>query len=98
MIQKTVDRGLNMPDIQLMCKALKVTWIKRLLKEENRQWKVIPLYYLEKAGGKLVFECNYDLKLLLRHRTPIRLQQHLNNLGTIKTNNNEDIRRDPMEQ
>ena len=82
MIQKTIDGGLNMPDMRLMCKAIKLMGVKRLLNEELRQWKVIPLYYLEKTGGKLIFECNYDLKLL-----DIELQQHLNNLGRIKTNN-----------
>ena len=64
MIQTTKAGGLNMPEMGLMCKALKIMWVKRLLNEEQRQWKIIPLYYLEKVGTRLIFECNYDVKLL----------------------------------
>ena len=76
-----------MPDMQLVCKALKVMWVEKLLNEEHRQWKVIPLYYLEKAGGKIIFECNYDLKLLDIELPPINNSIFKNNLGRIKTNN-----------
>ena len=53
---------LKMPDMSLMCKSLKILWIKRLLNEEDLQWKIISVHYLEKAGGKLIFLCNYEMK------------------------------------
>ena len=51
-----------MPDMSLMCKSLKILWIKRLLNEEDLQWKIISVHYLEKSGGKLIFLCNYEMK------------------------------------
>ena len=73
MIQTTKAGELNMPEMGLMCKALKIMWVKRLLSEEQRQWKIIPLYYLEKVGARLihVFECNYDVKLLQIEIPPV---------------------------
>ena len=73
--------------MQLVCKALKVMWVEKLLNEEHRQWKAIPLYYLEKAGGKIIFECNYDLKLLDIELPPINNSIFKNNPDRIKTNN-----------
>ena len=64
MIQNVRNGGLKMPDMTIMCKSLKILWIKRLLDEENSQWKIIPLHYLEKVGGKFVFHCNYDIQTL----------------------------------
>ena len=71
MIQTTKAGGLNMPEMGLMCKALKIMWVKRLLNEELRQWKIIPLYYLEKVGARLTFECNYDIELLNIELPPV---------------------------
>ena len=71
MIQTTKAGGLNMPEMGLMCKALKIMWVKRLLNEELRQWKIIPLYYLEKVGARLIFECNYDIELLNIELPPV---------------------------
>ena len=45
LIQATGNGGLNMPDMTIICKSLKVLWVKRLLEEDPLQWKVIPLYY-----------------------------------------------------
>ena len=64
MIQNTKNGGLKMPDMSLMYKSLKTLWVKRLLDEEDLQWKIIPVHYLEKVGGNLIFLCNYELKKL----------------------------------
>ena len=71
MIQTTKSSGLNMPEMGLMCKALKIMWVKRLSNEQQRQWKIIPLYYLEKVGARLIFECKYDVKLLNTELPPV---------------------------
>ena len=60
-----------MPEMGLMCKALKIMWVKRLSNEEQRQWKIIPLYYLEKVSARLIFECNYNVKLLNNELQPV---------------------------
>ena len=64
LIQNTKNGGLKMPDMSLMCKSLQILWVKRILDEEDLQWKIIPVHYLEKVGGKLIFLCNYALKKL----------------------------------
>ena len=71
MIQTTKAGGLNTPEMVLMCKALKIMWVKRFLNEEQRQLKIIPLYYLEKVGARLIFECNYDIELLNIELPPV---------------------------
>ena len=45
-----------------MCKSLKILFVRRLLNGKDLQRKIIPVHYLEKAGGKLIFLCNYELK------------------------------------
>ena len=58
--------GLNMPEM-----GLKIMWVKHLLNEEQQQWKMIPLYYLDKVGARLIFECNYNVKLLNIELSPV---------------------------
>ena len=53
-----------MPDITIICKSLKVLWVKRLLNDEPNQWKVMPIYFLKNVGGRFLFKCNYDIKTL----------------------------------
>ena len=65
MIQSINNGGLKTPDMSLMCKSLKIVWVKCLLNEEELQWKIIPLCTilrdLRKGGGGT----NISLKLLL---------------------------------
>ena len=58
------DGGLGMIDFSLFDKALKISWVKRLCSKETEPWKSIPLTLLSNVGGKLLFECNYDIKCL----------------------------------
>ena len=58
------DGGLGMIDFSLFDKALKISWVKRLCSKETEPWKSIPLSLLSNVGGKLLFECNYDIKSL----------------------------------
>ena len=72
--------GLKMSDnfFLLMCKSLKILWVKRLLKEEVLLWKIIP----EKVGSKLIFLCNYELKKLDLDLPPV----YVNNMARSETN------------
>ena len=45
LIQTTRNGGLNMPDMTIICKSLKVLWLKRLLNDDPKQWKVIPIHF-----------------------------------------------------
>ena len=56
------EGGLNMTDFTLFDKALKLCWVKRLCSTDDAPWKAIPISLLSSVGGKLIFECNYDVK------------------------------------
>ena len=60
--------------MSLICKSLKILWVKRLLNEEELQRKIIPLKYLENVGGKLVFLCNYNIKKLGLELPPVFIE------------------------
>ena len=51
-----------MVDFSLFDKALKTTWVRRLCSEDSGPWKFIPLSLLSNVGGKLLFQCNYNIK------------------------------------
>ena len=53
-----------MIDFSLFDKALKITWVKCLCSNDNGPWKFILLSLLLNVGGKLLFQCNYDIKYL----------------------------------
>ena len=53
-----------MHDMTIICKSLKVLWVKRLLNDDPKQWKVIPIHFLKNVGGRFLFKCNYDIKTL----------------------------------
>ena len=39
------DGGIKMPEISLMIKACRISWIKRFIDKENSLWKKIPEFY-----------------------------------------------------
>ena len=53
-----------MPDMAIICKSLKVLWVKRLLNDDPKQWKVIPIHFLKNVGRRFLFKWNYDIKML----------------------------------
>ena len=54
--------GIRMIDFDIMLKALKLTWIPRLLRtSENSNWCIIPRYHFRRMGGlNFLLRCNYD--------------------------------------
>ena len=46
--------GLWMVDIELTIKSLRLAWIKRLLFRDNCNWKIVPDYFFNKHGGRLI--------------------------------------------
>ena len=54
------EGGLSMPEFSLKVKALKVAMLQRICQEGNEKWKILPLYYINKYGGKqLVLKMNF---------------------------------------
>jgi len=67
MYQDLSSGGLQMVDIELTIKSLRLAWIKRLLFRDNCNWKVVPDYFFNKHGGlNFLLRCNYNVKYL-RH-------------------------------
>ena len=65
MIGPKTKGGLDLPDFDIITKALKVSWIRRLHESNvNACWSHIPLSYIKHLGGHFLFECNYNLKSL----------------------------------
>ena len=57
--------GLKMLDFEIMNKALKIAWIKRLTDHNDAAWKIIPEFAATDYGGlSFLLECQYDIKYL----------------------------------
>jgi len=59
--------GLNFPNFATTVKALRLSWIRRLLEKNpsTDAWKAIPIAFFEKYGGlNFLLKCNYNTKKL----------------------------------
>lgn len=58
-------RGIRMPKLDLMVKALRLAWLPRLLNPAKQNWKSIPDHYFRKYGGlNFLLRCSYDSRYL----------------------------------
>ena len=65
------DGGLRMIDFELFVKTQRIMWLKRLLYGEKRMgWKLYFDYTFRTVGGRFIFLCNYDTRLL-KLKTPL---------------------------
>ena len=63
--------GLKMLDFEIMNKALKIAWIKRLTEHDDAAWKIIPEFAAANYGGlSFLIECQYDVKYLALDNLP----------------------------
>ena len=59
--------GLSFPCFRTVIKALRFSWISRLLNNTHDTWTAIPNYYFNKHGGLLfLLNCNYNVGKLDR--------------------------------
>ena len=57
--------GLNFRCFRTTVKALRLSWISRLLSNSNDNWTAIPYHHFEKYGGLLfLLNCNYSTEKL----------------------------------
>ena len=57
--------GLNFPRFSFMVKALRLSWINRLLSNSDQTWKAVPNFYFEKFGGlPFLMNCNFETSKL----------------------------------
>ena len=60
-----------MLDFEIMDKALKIAWIKRLTEHDDAAWKIIPEFAVTDYGGlSFLIECQYDVKYLSLDNLP----------------------------
>ena len=53
--------GLNLTDIETQIKALRLSWIPRILDERKGAWKSYFNFQLKNHGGAFLLGCNYDV-------------------------------------
>ena len=53
--------GLNLIDLETQIKALRLSWIPRILDEREEPWKSYFRFCLKKYGGDCFLKCNYDI-------------------------------------
>ena len=58
------NSSLNLTDLETQIKALRLSWIPRVLDERFGPWKA---FHLEKYGGTLLLKTNYDVRDLNVH-------------------------------
>ena len=88
-----------MVDFSLFDKALKTTWVRRLCYEDSGPWKFIPLSLLSNVGGKLLFQCNYDVQSsYINEHLPKILPKHNIILARTKQHNSGKKKEDILNQ
>ena len=59
LFQKTNKGGLNFPNFRTTVKALRLSWIRRLLNDSNAAWNAIPNSFFNRYGGlPFLLKCN----------------------------------------
>ena len=53
--------GLNLMDLEISIKSLRLAWFGRLFVERSSPWKAFINHLLKDRGGNFLFRCNYDL-------------------------------------
>ena len=71
MYQRPCRGGPNFPNVRTTVKALRLSWIGRLLSKSDDAWKAIPNAYFNRYGGlPFLLKCNYDTKQLVNNIPP----------------------------
>lgn len=63
-INSLTNGGLNLIDLETHTKALRLSWIPRVLDEREVPWKSYFRFYLKSYDGFFLLKCNYDVKYL----------------------------------
>ena len=66
---------LNFPNFRTTVKALRLSWISRLLNDSNDAWKAFPNALFNRYGGlAFLLKCNYNTKNLNRNVSSFYLE------------------------
>ena len=61
-INSLKNGGLNLTDLETQIKALRLSWIPRVLDERLVPWKSYFEFHLKKYGGSLLLKYDYDVR------------------------------------
>ena len=61
-INSLKNGGLNLTDLETQIKAIRLSWIPRVLDERVGPWKSYFAFHLKNYGGTLILKCNYDVR------------------------------------
>ena len=61
-INSLKNGGLNLTDLETQIKAIRPSWISRVLDERVGSWKSYFTLHLKKYGGTLLLKYNFDVR------------------------------------
>ena len=64
------DGGLNFPDIASYIETQKIMWVKRLLEDDYKQWKIIPSIYTSTICTRKTLGSNFNVKCIPKNCIP----------------------------
>ena len=86
--------GLSFPCFRTVIKALRLSWISRLLNNTHDTWTAIPNYYFDKHGGLLfLLNCNYNVGKLDR-KIPLFYRELLDYFQQLRSNYEDPLKRE----
>ena len=86
--------GLGFPCFRTAIKALRLSWIGRLLNNTHDTWTAIPNYHFEKHGGLLfLLNCNYSVKTL-DSRIPLFYRELLEYFQDLRSSYEDPLKRE----
>ena len=86
--------GLSFPCFRTVVKALRLSWISRLLNNTHDTWTAIPNYYFDKHGGLLfLLNCNYNVGKLDR-KIPLFYRELLDYFQQLRSNYEDPLKRE----
>ena len=86
--------GLKMLDFEIMDKALKIAWIKRLTDHDDAAWKITDWKTTDYGGLSFLIECQYDVRHLSLENLPpfyLTLLKYWQEYNLDKFSDNSDI-------
>ena len=86
--------GLSFPCFRTVIRALRLSWISRLLNNTHDTWTAIPNYHFDKHGGLLfLLNCNYNVGKLDR-KIPLFYRELLDYFQQLRSNYEDPLKRE----
>ena len=84
MIQGIKNGGINLVDFESKVKALKVSFIKRLLDDNPGKWKTLANHFNNTRDLDSYFKCNHKENPKIEHQFYTEVHNHWSELQQVK--------------